>query len=280
MADAPPSPLATPLPWDLVADAYEREVVPMFEQFSWAALEATRVFARGPGTPPPRILDVACGPGTLAIMAARRGAEVDAVDFSPQMVERCAQRIQAGGVLGARVHQGDGQSLIFADATFDAAFSMFGLMFFPDRAAGYRELFRVLAPGGRAAVSSWQPLAAVPLFVTVFGAIGEAEPSLAGPSPTPPLTTADDHRRELAAAGFVDIEVQEVRGSMIAPSTAELWQSFQRTNAPVVLMQRRLGAERWAAIADHVFASLVSRFGEGPQTVIFPAWIGIGARPR
>jgi 2-polyprenyl-3-methyl-5-hydroxy-6-metoxy-1,4-benzoquinol methylase len=72
--------LATPMPWNLVASAYEAEVLPTFRHF---AEEALRLAAPAAGS---RVADVACGPGTLALIAARAGFTVDAIDFSPEMI--------------------------------------------------------------------------------------------------------------------------------------------------------------------------------------------------
>jgi 2-polyprenyl-3-methyl-5-hydroxy-6-metoxy-1,4-benzoquinol methylase len=88
-----PSPLATPLPWDLSADGYEREVLPMFETFAEAALAHAEPAVGG------RIVDVACGPGALAVLAALRGYAVDAIDFSPRMIEREARARSLPAVL-------------------------------------------------------------------------------------------------------------------------------------------------------------------------------------
>src|SRR5437763_1678380 len=166
------SPLASPMPWDLVAVAYEQDVVPMFEAF---AREALRLAAPPSGS---RIVDVACGPGTLSALAARDGLRVDAIDFSPQMLERLAARTLAN--VTARL--GDGQALPYEAGTFAAGFSMFGLMFFPDRAKGFAELRRVLAPGARAVVASWIPIDEIPLmkamFAAVYGALGKPPAAL------------------------------------------------------------------------------------------------------
>src|SRR5699024_11098930 len=94
------------------------------------------------------VLDVACGPGTLTLLAAAAGATVTALDFSSPMIAQLRTRAAALDLASAvEVHEGGGQRLPFASAVFDAAFSMFGLMFFPDRHAGLRELARVLKPG-------------------------------------------------------------------------------------------------------------------------------------
>src|SRR5687768_8703234 len=107
------SPLATPMPWDMVADAYTAEIVPLFERYAEDALAMAGVPDGG------RVLDVACGPGTLALLAAPRAGHVDAIDFSPAMVDRLRARIAATGVTNVTAQVGDGQALPFADASYD-----------------------------------------------------------------------------------------------------------------------------------------------------------------
>ena len=263
------SPLATPMPWNLVASDYEREVVPMFETFANAALELAAPTSG-------RIVDVACGPGTLSALAAKRGLAVDALDFSPAMIER----LEARKLAGVTARLGDGQALPYADATFAAGFSMFGLMFFPDRAKGFAELHRVLAPGARAVVSSWYPPDAVPALAAMFDAIrpGFAE-LMAGkppqPQPPPPLVTEDQCRAEMSAA-FSRVEVHTVTGLQRAPSVDALWDSIVRTMAPVVLLRKGLGESRWAPHDAAARAAIRAVTGDGPIEVKMPAFLTVG----
>ena len=81
------APLATPLPWDLVSGGYESDIVPMFESYARDALRLSSVTASH------AVLDVAAGPGTLALLAAPDVARVEAIDFSPRMVERLERRV-------------------------------------------------------------------------------------------------------------------------------------------------------------------------------------------
>src|SRR6185436_8525892 len=148
---APASPLASSGPWDLVSSAYAEELVP---QLSPYAEDALRLAGVADGA---RVLDVACGPGTLAMLAARRGARVDALDFAAGMIDQLRSAIARDSIEGVTARIGDGQALPFDGGTYDAAFSMFGLMFFPDRARGFAELRRCLKDGGVAVVSSWLP---------------------------------------------------------------------------------------------------------------------------
>src|SRR5262245_60640848 len=103
----PVSPLATPEPWTLVADAYAAELLPLFEPFSRDALRLAEL------PPSPRIADVATGPGTLALMAAESGATVSALDFSESMIVQLRRRAADARVAGIEAEVGDGQALPF-----------------------------------------------------------------------------------------------------------------------------------------------------------------------
>jgi ubiquinone/menaquinone biosynthesis C-methylase UbiE len=266
----PQSPLASPEAWNLVSGAYAEEIVPQFQLFAEEALRLADVRAGA------RVLDVACGPGTLSVLAARRGATVDALDFSPQMVEQFQAAIARERLTGVNVAVGDGQQLPFADAAYDAGFSMFGLMFFPDRSRGFAELRRCVRPGGVVVVSSWHPMEAnVPFCAGIFAALRERMPNLPFGSQEAPLSKADVFREEMSAAGLRDVHIHEVRKSFEMPSTAEGWASMARTMAPLVLLSRRMGAG-WAPLEAQLREDLIARFGAGPQTLTMPAWLGVG----
>jgi SAM-dependent methyltransferase len=272
MSAVPPSPLSVPEPWDLVADAYTEEVAPMFEAFARRALELAAV------APGQHVVDVAAGPGTLAFIAAGVGARVSALDFSPNMVEQLRARIARDGTEGLDAQVGDGMALPFADGSFDAGFSMFGLMFFPDRDRGFRELHRVLRSGARAVVSSWVAMDRLPLMGAMFTILGELMPG--PPAPPRPMPLVDPHTcvEEMTAAGFVDVQVHEHVSSFDVPSIAEFVEGMVRTNAPVVLMRRRLG-DAWPDIQTRLREGLEARFGPGPQRVEMPANLTVGHRP-
>jgi ubiquinone/menaquinone biosynthesis C-methylase UbiE len=80
------------------------------------------------------------------------------------MIARLRERAAREGVADIDARVADGCALPFPDASFDAGFSSFGLMFFPDRARGFGELLRVLRPGAQAVVSSWAPMTRVPVL--------------------------------------------------------------------------------------------------------------------
>jgi SAM-dependent methyltransferase len=127
-----------------------------------------------------RVLDVACGNGNTALVAARRYCRVTGLDFVPALLERGRARARAEGT-EIRFVEGDAQALPFADAEFDFVFSSFGVMFAPDQARAAAELCRVCRPGGTIALASWCPDGTVS---EMFGAIAAKLPP--APELTPP----------------------------------------------------------------------------------------------
>jgi len=266
------SPLSSPGPWNLVAAAYANEIVPMFEHYSAEALRLAKVPSGG------AIVDVAAGPGTLSVLAARAQHHVSAVDFSEEMVSQLRLRLDREQLTNVDVTVGDGMRLPYANGAFQGAFSMFGLMFFPDRGRGFRELHRVLADGARAVVSSWLPLDRVPRLALALAALRELLPPPPGTPPfAPPLAQRDECIAEMSAAGFRDVEVVEVTHESTAPSTKELWASMERTTAPLALAKSQF-RERWGTVSQAIEDKLVAAFGDGPQPMRMPAFLTIGVR--
>jgi ubiquinone/menaquinone biosynthesis C-methylase UbiE len=127
------------------AEVYDECFVPaLFRPWGPVLCDAANI------VPGQRVLDVACGTGALTLAVAERvaGGAVLGLDASREMLA-VARRKHAD----IEWHDGRAESLPFADASFDAVVSQFGLMFFDDRAAALREMQRVLRPGGRMAVA-------------------------------------------------------------------------------------------------------------------------------
>jgi ubiquinone/menaquinone biosynthesis C-methylase UbiE len=113
------------------------------------------------------VLDVAAGNGNVALAAARRNARVTATDYVPELLDAAAARAAADG-LALTTRVADAEALPFADRTFDAVVSAFGVMFTPRQVRAASELIRVSRPGGRIGLASWTPTSFVAsLFETV-----------------------------------------------------------------------------------------------------------------
>ncbi|HJQ03550.1 MAG TPA: class I SAM-dependent methyltransferase [Jatrophihabitans sp.] len=131
--------------------------------------------------PGDRVLDAACGSGNAMLAAARRFAEVTALDFSPAMLAEARHR---AGVERTQVRlvEGDLESLPFPDGYFDVVLSAFGAMFSPDQVRTAAELARVCRPGGRIGIASWTAEGALGQLFSVAARHVPATPGVASPT--------------------------------------------------------------------------------------------------
>jgi SAM-dependent methyltransferase len=264
--------LSTPDAWNDVAEGYVLDNVPLLSLYAKDAIALAQL------PPDARVLDVAAGPGTLSLLAAREARSVVAIDFAEAMTEECRRRAAEEGLINVEVMVGDGQALPFEDESFDAAFLMFGLMFFPDRAAGLRELRRVLKPGGRAVVSSWAPMTEVPLLASLSNQLAVLLPDLPFGREKAPLSEADTFGEEMAAAGFHSVEIMPVKHDLDIPSIRAFWTAQLRSSAPIALLRRKFSDTEWSAMATTIVAGLEEEFGTGSLKVEWPALLGVGVR--
>jgi len=128
--------------YDVFSRFMEKDAKEFFDRLSIA-----------PGT---RLLDVACGAGQLALVAARAGAEVTGCDIATNWIEKARVRATAEG-LDIRFEEGDAEALPYEDGRFDAVVSLIGVMFAPRPELVAAELTRVCRPGGMIAMGNWTP---------------------------------------------------------------------------------------------------------------------------
>jgi len=130
---------------------------------------AEEFMARQPLEPGARVLDVACGTGNLALIAARRGCVVSGVDIAGKLIAQARARAAAEG-LRINFAEGDAEALPFAGCQFDLVVSMFGVMFAPRPSIATAELLRVTQFGGRVALANWTPEGFIGKMFKVFKA--------------------------------------------------------------------------------------------------------------
>jgi ubiquinone/menaquinone biosynthesis C-methylase UbiE len=261
-------------PWDCVADGYEASAKPIFSEFAAAAMDLVGI------RPGQSVADIACGPGTLTILLSQRGADVSAIDFSTRMLHILERNMALANLDGVSVQHGDGQALPFRDGQFDATFSLFGLMFFPDREKGYSEMFRTLRDGGTACVSSWAQLSLCPLFDVMAQTIARLDPSRRPPRyDLSSLENPEVLMAEMRTAGFEDVVVHRIERSFEFKSAQQLWHRLNDGSAPIAVMKSRLPAAAWDRLCDDAMGFLDTQVGPFPTKLGATAWIGVGRKP-
>jgi SAM-dependent methyltransferase len=153
-------------------------------------------------TPGERVLDLGSGGGFDAFLAARQvggGGQVIGVDMTPEMVALARSNAEKAGLANVDFRLGDIEELPVADASVDVILSNCVINLAPDKPTVFREAFRVLAPGGRLAISDMVAVGDMPAAVAADPAAYTG--CVAGAAPVPDL------ERMIAAAGFEDVRV-------------------------------------------------------------------------
>jgi SAM-dependent methyltransferase len=267
-----PNPLAAPEPWNLVAEGYEEITRKYLELYSRSGLAMLRY---GPQT---RAIDVACGPGTTSLLLAPIVRHIACLDFSAAMLGQLRRNVAEIGAANVEIVEGDGQALPFADSSFDVGISMFGLMFFPDRAKGFAELHRVLSPGGQALVSSWAPADQSPLIRAVVAAL---QPDDAPPQPMGRLSGLEDRNlfeTEMRAAGFTDIRIEPVTHGVVVEDIDGFWSETVRGMTPITLLKRNSSREEWAKIEAKALGRLRAALPDLPTELTSTAYLAVGRK--
>ena len=231
--------------------------------------------AVGPGQ---RVLDLATGPVLVAAAAAERGASVVGVDLSPVMIALASERHPH-----LAFREGDAEDLPFDDATFDAVVCNFGLGHFPDAPRAVAECVRVLAPGGRLALSWWNTPDVSRLHGVFFESIeqvGAVPPDDLPPGP-PIFRYSDDEALAtlLRSAGLEVTPPATLTASHLLDSPDHLW------HGAINSMVRLAAIIRWqpAPIQDDMRAAFECRVEPyvGPEGLRIPVSFKIasGTRP-
>lgn len=264
-------PLTLAAPWTFVAEGYEETTRPFLEAFSLSALEKLR-FGSGSDA-----IDIACGPGTTALLLSPKVRRVACVDFSEGMLTQLRRNIDRAGLSNIEPRQADGQALPYDDGSFDIGVSMFGLMFFPDRAKGFAELYRVLRPKGEAAVSSWAPVDQSPLLRLALQALGG--PPTKSPSSASGLEDPAVLEREMEEAGFADVRVEPVSHAMKVTTVQGFWRNMVRGVVPIALLRQRSSVEEWARIEQAAMEHISGALPRLPAELASTAYLAIGRKP-
>ena len=210
--------------------------------------------------PGERVLDLGCGTGNAALLAARAGAAVTGIDPASRLLEFAVERLAGDGLDGSFV-VGDALALPFHDGEFDAVLSVFGVIFAADAERALSEAIRVLKPEGRMLLAVWVPSGALASMTQVLvNAIGAA------------LGTEIRRFRwhdqtavgQLAAKYGANVRVHEGE-VVVARSTPEAYLHDQETHHPMTIAARGLleHAGTYEAVRARMLDALRRGDGDG-----------------
>lgn len=195
------------------------------------------------------VVDVACGTGSAALAAARRGGQVTGVDAAERLLAHAAEAAARAGV-DARFVAGTLDALPLPDASADVVVSSFGVIFADDPARALAEMTRVARPGGVVALTAWEP----------HGAVSEAgrllSTALSGPGQGPGRWGDGDWlRAALAGAGAPGAAIRRALLPMRAASPEE-WLEEQERHHPFWRAARRRLGDGYAGVRAEMLGAL------------------------
>jgi SAM-dependent methyltransferase len=212
------------------------------------------------------LLEIAAGTGIVSRVLARvlpDTVSIIATDISQEMLDFAAAQ---PGLARISWRHADALALPFEAARFDAVLCQFGVMFFPDRVAGYREARRVLKPAGRFVFDVWDRIESNEFCCIVSEAMARLFPdNPPGLLARTPYGYFDIEliRNELTQAGFNKITIETVNRQSAAPSARDLAIGFCQ-GSPLRSEIEERDSKRLFEATDAATAALLSRFGDGP----------------
>lgn len=239
---------------------YDRYLGPLlFEPYA-------RDMARRLGGMEGRILETAAGTGIVTramVQTLPASVEIVATDLNQPMLDHAAQKLDAPQVTW---RQANALSLPFESSGFDALVCQFGVMFFPDKSAGFAEARRVLKPGGRFLFSVWDRIEDNEIAAVVSAAVAAAFPD--DPPGFMARTPHGYHdtgriRDELQGAGFSDIGIETVTLRSRAAMPADPATGFCQ-GTPMRLEIEARDASRLDEVTNLAAQAVARYFGDGP----------------
>jgi ubiquinone/menaquinone biosynthesis C-methylase UbiE len=213
-----------------------------------------------------RVLDVAAGNGNASLAAARRWCEVTSTDYVSSLLEAGRVRALAEGHV-IKFQEADAENLPFADASFDAVMSTFGVMFTPNQQQAANELLRVCKPGGRIGLANWTPEG---FIGQVFSTIGRYVPPAAGVK-SPALWGTQTRLQELFGSTAKSIVASSRQFTFRYHSPQHWLDVFRTYYGPMNKTYAALDAQQQQAFTNELLALMQKHNRSGDATLVLPS---------
>ncbi len=213
-----------------------------------------------------RVLDVAAGNGNATLAAARRGGRVTSTDYVASLLERGAERARAER-FDVSFQVADVEALPFADASFDAVLSTFGVMFAPDHPKAATEMARVCRPGGRIGLANWTPGG---FIGQLFKTLGRQLPPPPGLQP-PTFWGVETHIETLFGDSARAIAVVPRMFAFRYRSAAHFIETFRNWYGPLHKAFAALESDKAEALRSDLLDLLNRLNTAGPGSLVVPS---------
>jgi SAM-dependent methyltransferase len=210
------------------------------------------------------VLDVAAGNGNATLAAARRFARVTSTDYVRALLDRAKERAVAER-LSADFQEADAEALPFADGSFDAALSTFGVMFTPNQEKAAAELVRVVRKGGKIGLANWTPDGFIGQLLKLVGKYAPPPPGIRPPT----LWGSAARLDELFAGHDINHSVQTFTFRYESP---EHWlQTFRNYYGPTNRAFAALDTEKASALEADILDLLEKSNWAGDDSLVIPS---------
>jgi ubiquinone/menaquinone biosynthesis C-methylase UbiE len=213
-----------------------------------------------------KVLDVAAGNGNATLAAARRWCDVVSTDYVPSLLERGRSRAAAEG-LSIRFEEADAEALSFADASFDAVVSTFGVMFTPDQDKAAAELLRVCKAGGKIGLANWTPEG---FIGQLFKTLGKYLPPPAG-TKSPALWGTEARIKEMFGPSAASIKAERRNFNFRYRSAGHFLEIFRNYYGPMLKAFAALDAANQQGLRDDLLALIARTNRAGDGTMVIPS---------
>jgi len=252
---------------------YDRILVPvMFEPFALDLAERLRGMSSG------QVLELAAGSGVVTRALVRilpAEVAITATDLNPAMLDRAKAH---PGLSRVRRQEADALALPFADRQFAYVLCQFGVMFFPDKRAAFREACRVLQPGGGFLFSVWGDRTDSP-FELVAQVVGECLSRDPASLVSSPYNEVETVHGDLAGAGFASITVEEI--TKVTHSNSARDAAMTMTHGGLIRAAIEAQApDRLDEMTDAAATAIAARFGTGAIDAPLRALLFAAVRPN